>query len=89
MHPTQPAFIQLEVSGFLGRRYPIEVSFALPEMMYCAWIPPAAHWQGWDEKAQTVHLITRNVLLSHGELTTEVAQSLTPGLRRLTSFSDA
>ena len=89
MHPTPPPFIDFEASGFGRGSYPIEVGFVLPEgAMYCTLILPPAHWQHWDEKAQAVHHITRDVLLSHGKPAAEVAQTLNTQLRGRTVYSD-
>jgi len=67
MRTDLPAIIDLEASGFGRGSYPIEVGYVLPEGgNYCTLILPAAHWLHWDDTAQQVHRITRDVLLSHG-----------------------
>ena len=89
MNTTLPAIIDLEASGFGRGSYPIEVGFVLPEgATYCTLILPPPHWRHWDDKAQAVHHITRDVLLSHGRPATEVAQSLNSRLRGRTLYSD-
>ena len=89
MRTTLPAFIDLEASGFGRGSYPIEVGFVLPEgATYCTLILPPAHWQHWDERAQAVHQITRELLLSHGKPAAEVAQTLNSQLRGRTLYSD-
>ena len=63
-----PAIIDLEASGFGKGSYPIEVGFVLPEgAMFCTLILPPPHWRHWDEKAQAVHHISRDVLQSRGK----------------------
>ena len=89
MHSALPAIIDLEASGFGKGSYPIEVGYVLPEgATYCTLILPPPHWQHWDDKAQAVHHITREVLVSHGRPATEVALALNAQLRGRTLYSD-
>ncbi len=89
MHRALPAIIDLEASGFGKGSYPIEVGFVLPEgAMYCTLILPPPHWRHWDDRAEAVHHITREVLVSHGKPATEVAQALNTQLRGRTLYSD-
>ena len=84
-----PAIIDLEASGFGKGSYPIEVGFVLPEgAMFCTLILPPPHWRHWDEKAQAVHHISRDVLQSHGKPAPEVARMLNAQLRGRTIYSD-
>jgi hypothetical protein len=89
MPQSLPAIIDLEASGFGKGSYPIEVGFVLPEgAMYCTLIQPAPHWRHWDDKAEAVHHITREVLQSHGKPATDVARALNAQLRGRTIYSD-
>ena len=89
MPQSLPAIIDLEASGFGKGSYPIEVGFVLPEgAMYCTLIQPPPHWRHWDDKAQAVHHISRDVLQTHGKPAPEVAQALNTYLRGRTIYSD-
>jgi len=89
MPATLPAIIDLEASGFGKGSYPIEVGFVLPEgAMYCTLILPPPHWRHWDDKAQAVHQITREVLQTHGKPALDVARALNAQLRGRTIYSD-
>lgn len=84
-----PAIIDFEASGFGKGSYPIEVGFVLPRgAMYCTLIAPAPHWRHWDAQAESIHHITREILLAHGKQASVVAQSLNQQLRGQTVYSD-
>ena len=66
--PTRnPIIIDVEASGFGGMSYPIEVGVALDDdTKYCSLIFPAPEWQHWDEDAEKVHRIARDILETYG-----------------------
>jgi hypothetical protein len=85
-----PTIIDVEASGFGSGSYPIEVGVVLPNGgRHCYLIAPARAWKHWDEEAEQVHGITREVLLTHGRPIQDVAWRLNELLRRKTAYSDA
>ncbi len=86
---TPPAIIDIEASGFGGLSYPIEVGAVLRDgSKYCALIQPQPDWTHWDEGAEKVHRISRDILEEHGKPITEVAARLNEILRDQTAYSD-
>jgi DNA polymerase III epsilon subunit-like protein len=85
-----PIIIDLEASGFGAGSYPIEVGFVLPDgSSQCSLIQPAEGWTHWDPKAESVHGITRSMLMEYGRPVAEVANLLNRSLRGQTVYSDA
>ncbi len=71
------AFIDVEASGFGSASYPIEVGCVFPDGIgYCSLIKPEPDWFHWDESAEKIHGITREVLSLHGRSPHEVASEL-------------
>ena len=63
----QPIFIDVEAAGFGRGSYPIEVGLAMPDgQSYCYLIRPEPEWTFWDDKAEAVHAISRDILQHHG-----------------------
>ena len=84
-----PIIIDVEASGFGPHSYPIEVGLAFEDgSRFCTLIRPANDWTHWDESAQGVHNITREMLLEHGRAAQEVAASLNNLLAGKTVYSD-
>ena len=72
-----PLIVDIEASGFGQQSYPIEVGLALEDdHRYCALILPAADWTHWDDSAERVHHISRDILRSYGKPLVEVADQL-------------
>lgn len=87
--PGNPAILDMEASGLGRRSYPIEVGVVLADgRSYCSLIQPESDWTHWDESAQTLHGITREVLHQHGRPALEVAQTLNAFLQGLVVYSD-
>ena len=85
-----PTVIDVEASGFGKGSYPIEVGLVLPDgSRHCYLISPARHWQHWDEGAERIHGISREVLLTYGRPLQDVAWRLNELLRNKTAYSDA
>ena len=81
--------LDVEASGFGRGSYPIEVGFVLAQgSMFCALIQPAADWLHWDASAESLHGITRAMLLAHGKPAAYVANQLNTRLRGLTVYCD-
>jgi len=87
---TQPIVIDIEASGFGRGSYPIEIGFYMPDgSAYCALIQPEAGWTHWDESAEAVHGITREVLLAKGRPAVEICLELNRRLRGERLYCDA
>jgi len=85
-----PIVIDIEASGFGAGSYPIEVGLVLPDgSAHCYLIAPAYNWKHWDEHAETMHGISREVLADHGRPLQEVAWRLNELLHDKTVYSDA
>jgi len=84
-----PIIIDIEASGFGGHSYPIEVGVALKGgAKFCALIQPELDWTHWDEDAERVHRVSRDLLETHGRPIGEIARELNKLLRGRTVFSD-
>jgi len=84
-----PAIIDLEASGFGRRSYPIEIGIALASgQTHCFLIKPHALWTYWDNNAERVHGISREILDSRGREIIEIATSLNELLYGQTIYSD-
>ena len=87
---TRPPIIDIEASGFGVHGYPIEVGVVMNDgSKYCALVLPSPHWTHWDEEAQKVHRISRDILETYGKPIGEIARTLNEMLRERTAFSDA
>ena len=85
-----PYIIDLEASGLASNSYPIEVGLALaPGQRYCTLIKPLDSWDHWDQQAESVHGISREVLYRKGRPVTEVAAKLNGILDNRIVYSDA
>ena len=90
IRPLHPYIIDIEASGFGSNSYPIEVGLALePDQRYCRLIRPVGHWHHWDKQAETVHGISRDILIQNGRAVTEVALELNDLIGNGMVFSDA
>jgi hypothetical protein len=84
-----PAILDVEASGFGGKSYPIEVGLVLPNgHSYCSLILPEPEWTHWDDKAESVHHISRRLLHDKGRPVVEVARMLNDHLKGQTVYSD-
>lgn len=85
-----PIIIDVEASGFGNGSYPIEVGVALDDdTKYCALILPADEWEHWDDDAEKVHRIARDILETHGKPIHEVAEHLNQLFEGKTLYTDA
>jgi len=84
-----PNIIDIEASGFGGDSYPIEVGLVLSNgERFCILILPAESWEYWNEEAEKVHHISREMLENHGKPVSEVACLLNEKLAGMTLYSD-
>ena len=90
IRPARPYIIDIEASGFGSNSYPIEVGVALePDRRYCTLIRPVDHWNHWDNQAESVHKISREILRKNGRQVFEVARELNHRLDGKVVYSDA
>jgi len=86
---TKPIIIDVEASGFGGTSYPIEVGVALDDdTKYCSLIMPAPDWNHWDEDAESVHRIARDILETYGKPIAQVAADLNEKFAGKTLYTD-
>ncbi len=87
--PENPLIIDVEASGFGGHSYPIEIGLALEDgRKFCTLILPAPDWTHWDEGAERVHRISRDILEAYGKPLEDVAAFLNELLHGKTVYSD-
>lgn len=87
--PDSPTVLDIEASGFGRNSYPIEVGFVLSDgHAVCSLIQPEPEWTHWDPQAETVHHISRSLLMERGRPATEVAHLLNTHLAGKTVYSD-
>ncbi len=90
MGEALPVFLDIEASGFGAGSYPIEVGCVLPDgSAICCLVRPQDDWRHWDESAEMVHHITRELLIRHGLPIDDVVCRLDEALRDQDVFSDA
>ena len=83
-------FIDVEASGLGVGSYPIEVGVAMADTsMHCTLIRPDDDWIHWDNQAEDLHGITREILLVNGKSILKVAMLLNEWLDGQTVYSDA
>lgn len=85
-----PAVLDLEASGFGRGSYPIEVGFVEPSgSVFCTLIQPQPDWQHWDESAEALHGISRELLQRHGRPPAWVADQINRRLAGQVVYCDA
>ncbi|MFC1750657.1 hypothetical protein ACFL2V_17835 [Pseudomonadota bacterium] len=85
-----PIILDVEASGFGVGSYPIEVGVALlGGQSFCTLIRPEKEWSHWDEKAERLHHLKRELLQQYGKSVREVAEQLNELLDGQTVYSDA
>ncbi len=86
---STPWIIDVEASGFGPESYPIEIGIALDGGdKYCSLVSPAPGWTHWDESAERVHRVPRDVLEEHGKPMDRVARELNELLAGRTVYTD-
>lgn len=89
-HGLIPTVLDVEASGFGKGSYPLEIGLVLPDgTPHCFLVMPAREWQAWDDEAEKVHGISREVVESHGRPIEEIAWRLNGLLYGQTVYSDA
>jgi len=89
METTRCAVLDIEASGFGRHSYPIEIGYVREDgQAWCSLIHPTDDWCHWDQDAERVHGISRDLLLQHGRAPLQVAQQLNQALDGRTVFCD-
>jgi len=89
MQPVEPPILDVEASGFGGHSYPIEIGLALEGGgKFCTLITPAPDWTHWDDSAEQVHRVSRDIPETYGKPLKEVAQFLNEILYAKTVYTD-
>lgn len=84
-----PCVLDIEASGFGGGSYPIEVGYVMPDgRARCTLVRPARHWLHWDDEAERVHGIRRELLIQHGRSAEVVARQMNDDLAGQTVYCD-
>ena len=84
-----PVVIDIEASGFGQSSYPIEIGVVFSNGdKFCRLITPEEHWTYWDSNAESLHRITRKILLNHGISAKQMAEELNRRLAGMTVYSD-
>jgi hypothetical protein len=84
-----PTILDIEASGFGRGSYPIEIGFSDGEGgLFCSLVLPEPEWQHWDEAAEALHGISRELLHQHGRPARWMAEQLNTRLRGQTVFCD-
>jgi len=89
MYSNHPHIVDIEASGLGLDSYPIEVGLALEnDQRYCSLIKPETGWDHWDDSAEALHNIPREVLEKKGKPPIVVARELNRLLKDKIVFSD-
>ncbi|WP_100656300.1 hypothetical protein [Alteromonas flava] len=84
-----PSIIDIEASGFGADSYPIELGVVRDDgARFCRLIKPFDDWCHWDEQAASLHGITREKLLRHGNDGIDVCLALNAFVGDSTIYSD-
>lgn len=85
-----PTILDIEASGFGKGSYPIEVGLIRSDgKSFCTLIKPAAEWAEWNDDAEKVHGVSRQVLQDKGRPIQDVAEQLNELLAGTTVYTDA
>ena len=84
------SILDIEASGFGPQSYPIEIGVVTKDNeRYCALIKPFDDWSHWDQSAEVLHGISRDILKDRGTPAQEVCFSLNQLLSNSTVYCDA
>lgn len=84
-----PNIIDIEASGFAAQGYPIEIGIALASGdTYCTLIRPEPEWTYWDDQAEAVHRVPRDILDLYGKSVHDVARQINDLLSGQVAYSD-
>ncbi|RZJ13790.1 MAG: hypothetical protein EOP39_00065 [Rubrivivax sp.] len=84
-----PTILDIEASGFGRGSYPIEIGFSAADgALFCSLIQPESDWVHWDDCAEALHGISRDVLRQHGKPARWMAEKLNAQLRGQVVYCD-
>jgi hypothetical protein len=84
-----PAILDIEASGFGRGSYPVEIGFVTSDgALFCGLIRPEPDWRHWDDSAQALHGITRELLDRCGRPVGWMAQQINHRLAGQTVYCD-
>lgn len=84
-----PTFVDIEASGFGRGSYPIEVGFVDSDgQSFCCLIHPVPDWRHWDDGAEALHGISRDLLMRYGRPPEWVAAEMNVRLRGKIVYCD-
>lgn len=84
-----PIIIDVEASGFGSHSYPIEIGVIKQNgERFCSLVRPQEDWTHWDDQAQSLHGISRDLLQKKGRPAIEVCLELNEFLSGQTAYSD-
>jgi hypothetical protein len=87
---SAPVIIDIEASGFGNGSYPIEVGIALSDQStYCFLVKPEPTWKHWDQQAEKIHGISRDLIETRGIPINELAATINKLIKNTTVYSDA
>jgi len=83
-------FLDFEASSLADRSHPIEVAWVFQNgRQESHLITPAPNWTDWDDEAEAIHHITREMLAADGEPHDEVARRMVEALSGHDLFASA
>ena len=86
---TMASILDIEASGFGAQSYPIEIGVCLANnQQYCSLIYPEPEWTFWDDSAEKIHGIKRELLIRYGKPVAVVAKELNEFIGNQTVYSD-
>lgn len=84
-----PTILDIEASGFGRGSYPIEVGFVAGDgTLFCGLVRPEPDWLHWDEAAEALHGISRELLLKNGRPVRWMAEQINRRLQGQTVYCD-
>lgn len=84
-----PNIIDIEASGFGAFSYPIEVGVVNTQgEKFCRLIKPGPDWEHWDSEAESLHGISRELLMDKGISAVQLCQELNIFLKQQVVYSD-
>lgn len=84
-----PSIIDVEASGFGAQSYPIEIGVVRYDgAKWCKLIRPYDHWVHWDDSAEALHGISREMLNSYGVPPATICLELNSFLGNTMVYSD-
>jgi hypothetical protein len=84
-----PCILDVEASGFGPSSYPIEIGVVLEDgAKYCSLVAPVPGWTHWDQSAERIHHVSRELLAARGKPVARVADELNGLLADRTVYTD-